>query len=94
MSASNPNPFIQTYSTVLIVVCVSLYVAIRRDSAQSGPDQPSQVPHVAAVLLAGLPARLPSAVRRPGPSGRLCVSPPAAGPPPARETGARRGRGQ
>lgn len=61
-------------------------------SAKSRPDEPPQVPHIPAVLPAGLSARLPAAVRGPGPAGRRGVSPPAAGSAPPRQAGARRRR--
>lgn len=61
-------------------------------SPEGGPGEPPEVPHVPAVLLAGLPARLSAAVRGSGPAGRRSVSPPAAGPPPPGEAGARRRR--
>lgn len=63
-------------------------------SAKSRPDEPPQVPHIPAVLLAGLSARLPAAVRGAGPAGRRGVPPPAAGPAPPREAGARKRRRQ
>ena len=59
-------------------------------SAESRPDEPPQVPHVTAVLLAGLPA----AVGRSGAAGRRGVSPPAPGSAPPGKAGARSRRRQ
>lgn len=61
-------------------------------STKSRPDEPAQVPHVPAVLHAGLPARPAAAERGTGPAGRRGVAPPAAGPAPPREAGGARSR--
>lgn len=59
-------------------------------SVKSRADEPPQIPHIPAVLLAGLSA----SVRGTGSAGRLGVSSPATGPAPPREAGARKRRRQ
>lgn len=72
-------------------VCVSLFLP-GSFSTKSRPDESPQVPHVPAVLLAGLPARPTAAVRGAGPASRRGVTPPAAGPAPPREAVGARSR--